>query len=767
MSWGAIAERMIVDLARSTNMRDPLHSVPVRYKLPLMFISVCLLAFGVGGYLISSSARDALESEILARLEFQSRAYATALEGRLQTLARRTEDFASDGYIRDFTESLLVEREPQRAAELRDDLRAHLIENKLPLEQSFAELCIVAADGEVLLATSADFMGALPEAITAGALGDPSRFSHFIASHSSEVPRFFISTPVYSRRGGRCLARLVSWVRPSVWIASAMRGSGLAADGGGDPVHLQLVDGARQHLLVDSALIGEQGPSVQSQLLDSDSGLQLVSEAQANEFDRSVTGRGAELFVEKYPIGSSGWDVQVNLIPHNAFAPLGGLQNRFLGVGAVLALAASLLLFFPMRFLARPLLRLAEAARRLRDGDFSSRVAIESSDEIGQLGESFNSMADAVQERTERLQQTAEDLRDRQRELGFERDRLTAVISSMRDGLVVLDSDGEPVVYNSAAGPILKQILDKDLELRSHHVCEMRDKQDRSCRGCLFDPVEGPRSCVLEIGNSVYEIHATRLSPDRSGRSGRVLVSRDLSDRIAQDERQIHQERLAVLGEVAAVMAHELNNPLAAINMYNQMTADDAADGSEASENAEVIKRNVQTCKRTIRELLDYATDATPEVQSVDVGATLQDVSAFLRPLRERSNVKLKIDVPEHLREVNGDEVQIRQVFTNLIVNAIQALGARGGEVVVEARSKDHHVVVDVSDNGPGIPEEARKQIFRPFFTTKARGEGTGLGLPTSRRIAEMHGGGLDLVHTGPSGTCFRVRLSVAQETPV
>ena len=87
--------------------------------------------------------------------------------------------------------------------------------------------------------------------------------------------------------------------------------------------------------------------------------------------------------------------------------------------------------------------------------------------------------------------------------------------------------------------------------------------------------------------------------------AGRVLVSRDLSDRITQDEQQIHQERLVVLGEVAAVMAHELNNPLAAINMYNQMTIAEVETESDIAENSQVIARNVQTCKRTIRELLE------------------------------------------------------------------------------------------------------------------------------------------------------------------
>lgn len=745
-------------------MRDPLHQVPVRYKLPLMFVSVCLLAFGVGGYLVSGSARQALEGEISARLEFQSRAYATALEGRLQTLARRTEDFASDGYIRDHTESLLRLSASQGGLRVREELRAHLIENKLPLEPAFEDLCLVSADGRVLLATGdsppTDFL----EDVAAGNAAEPSSFSGFLAGDGEHGARIFISTPVFSRRGERILGRLVSWVYPAVWITSAMKASGIAGDEHGDPVRLQLVDSARRHLVVDPALIAANGPGIGSELLRSNYGLELADSERASQLVNSGGHVGYGVIATSYPVGKSGWSLKVTLVPNSAFAAVSGLQSRFLGFGIVLALLASALLFFPMRFLAGPLLRLSDAARRLRDGDFSTRVAIESSDEIGELGGSFNSMADAVQERTERLQKTAEDLRDRQRELSAERDQMRAVISSMRDGLVVLDADGTPVVHNRAAAPILRQILDLNMELRPHHVCDMRERKLQDCRGCLFDPDGVPRSCVLEASGGVYEVHATRLAPDKDGRSGRVLVSRDLSDRITQDERQIHQERLAVLGEVAAVMAHELNNPLAAINMYNQMTADEVEADSEVAANSLVIQRNVQSCKRAIRELLDYSTDTTPEIVAVDIAATLEDVSIFLRPIRERSNVNLRVSADEGLHAVMGDEVQIRQIFVNLIVNALQAIGERGGTINVVAREADGHIFVDVSDDGPGIDEDVREQIFRPFFTTKARGDGTGLGLPTSRRIAEMYGGGLELLSSGSSGTRFRVRLGLAPE---
>jgi signal transduction histidine kinase len=257
-----------------------------------------------------------------------------------------------------------------------------------------------------------------------------------------------------------------------------------------------------------------------------------------------------------------------------------------------------------------------------------------------------------------------------------------------------------------------------------------------------------------------------------------VLVARDVSDRIDRDEREIHQERLAVLGEVAAVVAHELNNPLAAIMMFNQMLASELDPSSPLQENVAVIERNALTCKQTIRELLDYSTGATPEVGPVDVHAILADVARFLRALCERNETELVLQLGEGQAVVEGDEVQLRQVFVNLIMNAVQAAdgqgrgdagpppgesgarnGERGGRVIVRTSIESGHVLVDVRDEGPGIRPELAEDVFKPFFTTKPRGSGTGLGLPTARRIAELQGGGLELVDGRPGRTTFQVRL--------
>ncbi len=746
-------------------LRDPLHWVPVRLKLALTFVSVCLLAFGVGGYLVLGTAKSALEKEINARLDYQSGVCAIALEGQLQMLTRRTEDFASDGKIREHTRDLLFDPPPEEAAELRRKLVDHLRTNKIPLETAFLDLSLISEEGELVLAAVQPPPAEILAEFRDGALSGKAWFSGLVPStEPGGLPRLAIGTPLLSVTGGERLGHLVSWVHPGVWIVRALRFAGSDVEGEEGRVTLQLIDRAESHLRLDSSLTSPGGPSPESPLVLSGYGLELSSADEGDQVERAFTPRGTEIRSRSLPIPTNGWRVQVDLVTQSALAAISGLQSRFIAFGIILTAIASVLLYFPMRFLARPLLELAAAARCIKDGDFRARVEVDSTDEIGELGHSFNMMAEAIEERTGKLEHTAEDLRERQRELGFERDRLFAVISSMRDGLIVLDGHGQPVVHNQAARPLLDQFRSEIPQVTSHHNCDRHVESERNCMACVFDPTAPPRSCTLEIRGGVYEIHTTRLVSKSSDRSGRVLVSRDMTDRINQDEQQIHQERLAVLGEVAAVMAHELNNPLAAISMYNQMLADELVSAPELLESSEVIQRNVETCKRTIRDLLDYATDTTPEVVSADIGALLEDVSIFLRPLRERVSVSLELDAPDEPVEVVGDEVQIRQIFVNLIVNAIQAIGPKGGVVRVAVAVEDGAVTVEIADDGPGIPPDVRAQIFRPFFTTKPRGEGTGLGLPTSRRIAEMQGGRLELTRTDEHGTVFSVRLRIHQE---
>ncbi|MCP3919269.1 MAG: HAMP domain-containing protein [bacterium] len=736
-------------------MLDPLRNVSVRYKLALTFAGVCLLTFGLGGYLVSGSAIAALESEIVERLELQSEAYARALASDLETLAQRVDDFASDGFIRSRFGSLADAGDGQATAEL----RAHLLANKLPIVPAFRNLALVGTDGHIFVAEPVRSSWAhafAPKAQRGTPRGDLEA-----APDGTGVPTLTLATPMRSLDGDRPIGHLLAQVHVGSWLAKSLGTIRTGSDGAAVPA-LRLRDPSGTTLGVSRHWLAQPAPSASSELVRTSFGLRMHTRHARRAAERP--GRG--VFASGMPIGSSGWQVEVELDAQDALAPVSGLQSRFVIVGLALALAACGLLIFPMRFLARPLSALSDAARRIQAGNFSVRVEENSTDEIGELSHSFNLMAAAVEERTSMLESAANDLARRTEEVRAERDRLNAVISSMRDGLIVLGADGTPEVWNRAARPLVNLIEKRELEPHGHHTCHAElaalaepARRSNPCVECLFSTTSPQRSCLVDVGASVFEVHSTRLAADAGGHAGRVLVSHDVTEHIAADEHEIHQERLAVLGEVAAVVAHELNNPLAAITMFNQMLAADLPDDSELRESVEVIERNAQTCKQTIRELLDYATGAVPEVGPVDVHATLEDVTRFLRALAKRRGIAIELELLASDPIVSGDEVQIRQVFVNLIMNALHAAADAGGHVTVRTRLEAGHLMVEVQDDGPGVPDELADEIFRPFYTTKPRGSGTGLGLPTARRITEMHGGGLELLHGEPGRTTFQVRL--------
>lgn len=747
-------------------MRDPLSRISVKYKLALGFVGLCVIAFGAGGQLISNSARGTLEDEILSRLEFQCQAYATDLHSGLATLMRRSEDFASDGYIRDHLSRIIAQQNIADEHLLNTELLRHLKVNKLPLEPAFINLTVLSNDGakaiasEELGATRLTELGAWSRGLTS------SMCSRVYPGSPAKPPLLFISTPIYDLQDGQPIGHLLAGIRSGLWIAQAMRTDRLGRDRSREDVSLRLLDGRGQVLEVPAPFLNYRKPPAQSAPILEGRGL-LVSTTPNTQLTANANTVDSRLFIRSYPIGETGWSAEVSIQAASALAPVSGLQTEFLVVGAVIALLALLVLYFPLRFLASPLIELRKAALKIRQGDFSPRVIVETQDEVGDLAHSFNLMASAIESRTHELEQQAKLLKLRQAEARSQRDRLDRVISAMQDGLVVLDDQGEVVLSNHAAGDMLKILASEKTTSKrlatSHIPCAKEHRtQFSNCASCLSGAETGAFSCLLDIGERVFEIHATSLPSNNHGKSGRILVSRDVTDRVSNDERQVHQERLAVLGEVAAVMAHELNNPLASISLFNQMLQSKLPSDSELQENVDVIERNTETCKRVISELLGYAAKGEPAHDQLSVHDVLDDVLRFLRPIAERRQVALKSDFLSGDVFIAGDEVQIRQVIVNLVMNAVQAIEG-GGMVVLATEIIDDSVHVKIIDNGSGIPEDKHQEIFRPFFTTKALGDGTGLGLSTSVRITEIHGGSLELISSTNAGTEFQVRLPLSK----
>jgi two-component system NtrC family sensor kinase len=219
--------------------------------------------------------------------------------------------------------------------------------------------------------------------------------------------------------------------------------------------------------------------------------------------------------------------------------------------------------------------------------------------------------------------------------------------------------------------------------------------------------------------------------------------------RRAQDQ-VARGERLATVGRLAAGIAHEVGNPLAAIVGLSDVLADGGMEESETREFATRIGREAQRIHRTVRELLDYARAApTSEVAAPEVAATgdvadaAEQVSRLLRPQKSLKDIALHIEPGGDLFAVGVSNDRLVQVLLNLVLNAADAIhGAEvGAAITLRARAEGDRLVVEVQDDGPGVPESLRDKVFEPFFTTKPAGEGTGLGLSISAAIIEQAGG--------------------------
>ncbi len=252
-----------------------------------------------------------------------------------------------------------------------------------------------------------------------------------------------------------------------------------------------------------------------------------------------------------------------------------------------------------------------------------------------------------------------------------------------------------------------------------------------------------------------------------------VWQIRTLRRYLTLQEEAARQERLAALGGMAAVLAHEIRNPLGAIKGLAQFLGEKRAADPTHQEMTQTIAHEATRLERLVNDLLTYARPRPPELQPTDLSATLREVIALAQPATDAVGVKARMEATNALPRVMADQEQIKQLFGNLVLNALQAM-PNGGSLTITARIQEpgtgdkpavfasrlpvHNgmsVEVSVEDTGPGIPEADLAQIFEPFYTTRTKG--TGLGLAICKHIVEAHGGTIRVAQTGPEGTVFKV----------
>ncbi|MFH1577267.1 MAG: ATP-binding protein, partial [Candidatus Margulisiibacteriota bacterium] len=221
-------------------------------------------------------------------------------------------------------------------------------------------------------------------------------------------------------------------------------------------------------------------------------------------------------------------------------------------------------------------------------------------------------------------------------------------------------------------------------------------------------------------------------------------------------ERVVRSEKLAAVGSTTAGVAHELKNPLTYLSAVAQVLPKKWDDPKFRETVSQMLPSEVQRMQLIVEGLLDYSRTRELMLKPVDVQTIIEKALALLTYEVKKKKVYIKTDYG-HKQKALGDPNRLMQVFMNLLANAVQAMGEKGGDLKIITTDTDHEVRVNISDTGSGIAPDKLKKIFDPFFTTKE--SGTGLGLPISKKIVDEHNGSLYVDSKVGEGTTFTVCL--------
>jgi len=368
-----------------------------------------------------------------------------------------------------------------------------------------------------------------------------------------------------------------------------------------------------------------------------------------------------------------------------------------------------------------------------------------------------------MQEELERYSKHLEELvEERTRSLRESEERLYAIVQGSPEGIVVIDPNGNIVECNRAALQ-LNGSASKD-QLIGRNVLGLVAKKDRRIvSGALTELAESEtirnlRCTLLTKDGQEYPAEASVSIVRDSAGSPAVYVAivRDLTEQNEIQERLRKAERMAVIGETAAMVGHDLRNPLQGIagaaSVIKQKLGSTA--DAQTAEMLELIESGVDYADNIVKELMDYSREIRLEFTQTTVKAITE---AALLQVKIPENVTVR-NLTQDIPELLLDTAKTQRVFVNLIGNAVDAM-PKGGELTIASAEAREILEVKFSDTGEGIPDDVMRNLWKPLKTTKSKG--MGLGLAICKRIVEAHGGSIDVESTIGKGSTFTIRLPI------
>ncbi|MFL2452319.1 MAG: ATP-binding protein [Verrucomicrobiales bacterium] len=460
------------------------------------------------------------------------------------------------------------------------------------------------------------------------------------------------------------------------------------------------------------------------------------------------------------------------------------LQSR---IAILVCILTGLIGFWLSKMIANPIVRASSVARRVEDGELSVRMQEQGASEIKQLGVSFNAMIDQVRNHRYGLEAMVDSrtksLKNSQKELEGTSAQLRASYEAARDGIIVIDVNGDFIAANQRIVDYFKVEADLD----SFNVLTFAQKVKSS-----FHKPEQFIAEWMGLNNSptkTEEIEWVMKTPAErvlSVYSSPVLlpdgmqIARFWSFHDVTEERRLQKgleqaQKMEAVGRLAGGVAHDFNNLLTGIigNLSLVKTSENGSSNADSREFIVSAKRASQRAAELVKQLLGFSRQSHLELDYCRVNEVIDEVMGLLKSTTD-PRISISSNCSENLWTVEADGTQVEQVIMNLCVNAIDAIDYSDGRIEVKTqnvgfsdkelndkpgRKIGEYVMIVVSDNGTGMSSETKAKLFEPFFTTKEQGKGTGLGLATSYGIVEQHGGWIECDSDLGVGSNFSIFL--------
>jgi signal transduction histidine kinase len=354
------------------------------------------------------------------------------------------------------------------------------------------------------------------------------------------------------------------------------------------------------------------------------------------------------------------------------------------------------------------------------------------------------------------------------------------MVGNMRNGVLAIDRGGAIVIMNDEARRLFQ--LPPDQATVGERYADVLHQHPDIVRVLVgaFELQTLPNRAELRLKSTDTVIGYTlSLVREEDGQTvGAALFFKDLTHVEQMEERERLRDRLAAVGEMAAVMAHEIKNPLAGIEVLAGLLRRKAPDNPDVQSLVGDIISEAKMANAIVQEVLAFVRPVRLQVDRTSLGEAVASAVALADGKATRGAIAIDLAIPADLPTLGADQHQLTQVFCNLLINAYEALEGRGrieisarvahtadaGALLPDGSSPVPTVVVDVADDGPGMPPEVAEKIFNPFFTTKA--QGSGLGLAIVRKIVDAHDGRIDMSTADGRGTRFRLTLPVEPNKP-